>query len=1028
MPKTHPPEDAGPNETKKSKESEGSKESEESVQSMKTNESEEPEESKESVQSMKTQEPKEPAPDIFPIVGIGASAGGVQALESFFEHVKKGTGAAYVVIQHLAPDRESMMPALLGKRTSLAVKHAEEGMELAPEHVYLLPPGKELRLRDGAFDLRKRERDGSPMPIDTFFRSLAETRQERAIGVVLSGSGTDGTLGAKAIKGEGGLMLVQDEEQAGHANMPRSAIDAGVADRILRVEEMPWVIADYVAHPALDRESDPTRETEEENLERDLRSILMIVRTQTGVDFSQYKRNTVRRRIARRMALHGVEDYTRYRRMLREDPAEVERLFKDLTINVTRFFRDEFAVEELAEKGLWPMMADKEEDTQLRIWVPGCSSGEEAYSLAILLLETVEEMEKFFEIKIFATDVNEDAIASARSGLYPDSISADVSQHRLRRFFSKKGQRYRVDSKIRDMVVFAVHDVTADPPFSNLDLISCRNLLIYMNADLQQKVLPVFHFSLNAGGLLFLGTSETVGEASELFACESKKGKIYRKQSVSPQKLTEYPTPVFQVGQRKGEENEDDAKREDRDAEAPRERRGTQIRQTVQETLLKKYADSAVLLEDDGTILYFHGQTGRFLSPPEGVPDFNIFHMAGGELHLRLSEGMETVRRKNEPVTVSDIQFSPNEPFSSLELHLTPADPRRGWILVEFRETPKTESEGKTAKEGAESEKVKALENRLRSTQQELQATIEELETSNEELKSANEELQANNEELQSTNEELESSKEELQSTNEELETLNSELYNKNQELLKAEDDMKNLFSSTEVATLFLDEDLRILRFTPTTEKIFNLQENDVGRRISDITCNLAELDVAEVADDALDKLTRHESKVNTRNGDATYLMRAVPYRTRENVIEGVVLTFMDVTEYETQAAEARDARTLFEKISEVIREPILVMDEDFVIRSANPAFYRMFQTSPAETEDREVFALGDGQWDAPELHRFLEEVIPESRLFSDYVVEHDFPRVGRRKIALSGRKIDGGEVRRPLILVTFRDLSKDEG
>jgi two-component system CheB/CheR fusion protein len=1044
MSEKKPPENAGQKETEESKEPKESEESEESKESVpsvpsvkaeepkESEKSKEPKDSKESDPSMKAEEPENPeesATDFFPVVGLGASAGGVQALETFFEHVKKGTGAAFVVIQHLAPDRESVMPGLLGKRTELSVLHAEEEMKLAPEHVYVLPPGKEMRLRDGVLDLRERRGDGTPMPIDTFFRSLAVARQERSIGVVLSGSGTDGTLGAKAIKGEGGLVLVQDEEQAGHPNMPRSAIEAGVADRILSVEEMPRVIADYVSHPVLDRKN---AESEEESLERDLRSILMIVRTQTGIDFSNYKPNTVRRRIARRMALQRVEDYTGYRAMLRDNPPEVERLFKDLTINVTRFFRDESAMETLVEKGLRPMMADKSDDTSLRIWVPGCSSGEEAYSLAILLLEAVEEMEKFFDIKIFATDINKEAIQAARSGLYPEAISADISQHRLRRFFSKKGQRYQVDSKIRDMVVFAVHDVTADPPFSNLDIISCRNLLIYMNTDLQKKVLPVFHFSLNSHGRLFLGTSETAGEASDLFSCESKKAKLYRKIPASPQKLSEYNPSVFQASQRKRQGNGNGAEAANSTEEDSKKYRGAELRQTVQETLLKKYADSAVLLDENGTILYFHGQTGRFLSPPEGVPDFTIFHMTSGELHLRLSQGMEQVRRNGEAVTVSNIQFSVNDRFSTMELHLTPADGKRGWVLAEFRETPKSKSEGDDSVEnpesGGKSEAVDEMENRLRSTQQELQATIEELETSNEELKSANEELQANNEELQSTNEELESSKEELQSTNEELETLNSELYSKNQELMKAEDDLKNLFASTEVATLFLDEDLRIQRFTPATEQIFNLQDGDGGRRISDITCNLAELDVAKVADRVLDKLDRHESKVTTRGGEAIYLMRAAPYRTRENVIEGVVLTFMDVTEYENQAAEARDARNLFEKIAEVMREPILVMDEDFVIRTANPAFYRMFQTSPAETEEREVFALGDGQWDAPELRRFLEEVVPESRVFSDYVIDHEFPRIGRRKIAVSGRKIAGGEVRRPLILVTFRDAAEDAG
>ncbi len=969
----------------------------------------------------------------FPIVGIGASAGGVKALETFFRNMRADCGMAFIVIQHLSTEHESHMRSLLTKYTDMQVFDTEEGMTVEPNRVYLNPPGIELVVRDRTLYTRKASRErGMAVPIDVLFRSLAEELKEYAICIVLTGANADGTQGAKAVKGQGGLVVAQDPDEASHPRMPNSVIEAGMADLVLPVDQIPDEILRYAGHPFIqslkNQHAEETEETEE-NYQKQIQPILTLVRKKTGHDFSEYKHNTIRRRIQRRMALNHIQKITDYRRFIRQDPDEAEELFRDLTITVTDFFRDPEAFARLKEKVLKPLMEQTEENGNLRAWVPGCATGEEAFSLAMVLLETMEDLDRYIEVKVFASDINDDAIRAARTGIYSRGIAANLSDEQLKRFFTKKNDHYQVDSKIRDMVVFADHNLLRDPPFSNMDLVSCRNLLIYMESALQKKIFPVLHYAIKPGGYLFLGTSESIGENSGFFKPVDKKYKIFRREEQPPADLpqVQHPQPP-RTGKRKRRSDfynpEDDREKQYR----------PNIRAMFEEAITKKYAQSAVLIDGNDTVRYFYGNTDRYLSFPRGEADFNIFKMASGQLHYKLSQtigearkGKESIKTENIPIRQDGAYLEVNISFS----RVNGAEGRQNWILIEFEENeragPSDSEPVGTEGETAASEEKAELEKKLHHTQQELQATIEELETSNEELKSSNEELQANNEELQSTNEELESSKEELQSTNEELETVNSELYQKNEELEKAESDMKNLFSAVENAIILLNDDLCIKRFTPSATKIFHLKDVDVGRRFSDISSKLEYDHLEKDVEEVLDRLERKESTVKSRDGKF-YQMRIIPYRTGKNVIEGVVLSFFDITHFTQAEQQKRDAGSLLKETISALWEPILLLKESLDIIRANPSFYEMFRTSAEETLDQKIFQLGDNQWDIPELRTLMEEIIPKENEFKGYVVEHDFPRIGRRRMALSGRKIHSGEDRPPFILMGFKDITDQNG
>jgi two-component system CheB/CheR fusion protein len=934
---------------------------------------------------------------------------------------------AFVVVQHLDPKHVSLMTALLEKRTRMKVVQAEDGLKVQPNHVYTKPPANDVIIRERTLKLVKPKVGFGPqLPIDTFFRSLAEDLGERAICIVLSGAGGDGTLGLKAVKGAGGMVMVQDEKQADYDGMPRSAISTGLADFILPVERMPEELISYVGHPFL--EPDAVKdETAEERFERFTQKVLAIVRRVTAHDFSGYKRTTIKRRIGRRMAVHQIGDISQYANYLRQNRAEVEELFKDFLINVTNFFRDPSAFEVL-EKDVIPALLEKREpDAPIRVWVPGCGTGEEAYSLAMILAEAMERLERHCKVQIFATDINPEAIEFARAAIYPANIAADVSSQRLRRFFKRDGDSYRVDRQLREMVVFAIHDLTRDPPLSRLDILSCRNVLIYMDPPLQKKVIPLFYYGLLDQGVLFLGTSEGVGDFHDLFEPVDKKYKIYRARKLDPGAYKSHvglytKLPEFLSRQEKG----------GRGGIPEKASPEVNIRRLVEQVILQKYSPPGVLVDDRSNVLYFHGDTSRYLKPPRGEATFDILRMSSEELHYKLARALNRIKTQRKPVAVPGLHVRHNDEYRTVDLALTPLDKRLGrpdLTLVTFEDkTPPVEKKSENAK-GRTKENPDArmahLQHELLTTKQELQATVEELETSNEELKSANEELQANNEELQSTNEELESSKEELQSTNEELETLNEELQRKNQELLRSEDDLRNLLNATDIAILYVDTELRILRFTPAATKIFNIRELDVGRPVSDITAQFDTQVFAREVENVAATLQQKERDVEGKDG-RRFSVRMLPYRTTENIISGVVMTFFDVTEQRMAQQELEAARVFADCIVDYSWDGLLVLDRELRVHWANQSYLKTFGKTKEEALERPFFEQEGGFWDVAELRRLLQEVISDGRELEGFRVEGEVPGRGRRAFLLRACRIPEMDGRPAMILLGIQDKTDE--
>lgn len=843
--------------------------------------------------------PKTPAKEVkalkaqtmaFPIVGIGASAGGLEALEGFFSHMPAQNNLAIVIIQHLAPTYKSIMGNLLKKYTKMKIVDITDGMQVEINCVYLNPPDMDVAIINRTLQLiQPRESHAARLPIDYFFRSLADDLGEKAICIVLSGTGTDGTLGLKAVKGAGGMTMAQDESQAKYDSMPRSAISTGAVDFILPVERMPDELTKYIKHPYI--ESPGAAITTEQKYQSYMTKVILQIRTHTGHDFSQYKQNTIRRRIERRMAVHQIEKIAQYLEYLHANTSEIEILYKDMLIGVTNFFRDTEAFDLLKKTAISDILKGKQPNSSIRIWVPGCATGEEAYTIAILLVEIMDKQQMHCNVQIFGTDLDEEAIEFARTGAYPESIAADVSKERLKRYFTKEENTYRLKKRIREMLVFAKQNLIKDPPFSRLDLISCRNVLIYMDSSLQKKILPVFYYTLNKSGYLFLGSSETIGEFTDLFSVENPKWKIYKRKGVVIEKGAAFPALLT-----KGDFHAD-RKKEIKDY------REINIIQLAEKEILSKYAPPFVLVNEKHEILYVSGRIHKYLLTPSGVPSFNVLKMAHEDIRYKLSTMLHKISQKRETITETGLKIRGNGHFLTFDLTVKPLKSgaeTEGLTMIIFEERLPAEKANKkgaiSGKISKEEPKIKALELELKSAKEYLQATIEELETSNEELKSTNEELQSTNEELQSTNEELETSKEEQQSTNEELETVNSELQNKVIELSRSNNDLNNLLASTEIATVFLDTRLNIVRFTPAITKLFNMLPSDINRPIGDITAKFNVDTLHNDAAEVLRTLNKKVCRIKTKD-NAWYNMRILPYRTIDNVIDGIVITFVDITE-----------------------------------------------------------------------------------------------------------------------------------
>jgi chemotaxis methyl-accepting protein methylase len=835
----------------------------------------------------------------FPVVGIGASAGGLEALELFLKNVPTGSGMAFVIVQHLDPTHKGIMVELLQRATAMKVVQVGDRMKVEPDQVYVIPPNKDMSILHGTLHLFDPAAPrGLRLPIDFFFRSLADDLQDKSIGVILSGMGSDGTLGLRAIKEKAGVVFVQALSSAKFDGMPTSAIDAGLADVAAPAEELPGRIIAYLRHaPLASRPGHALEEKAQSALEK----VFILLRTQTGQDFSLYKKSTVYRRVERRMSLHQIDRIATYVKFLQENPQETELLFKELLIGVTSFFRDPTAWDHLKKEVIPALLTHHPEGGVLRAWTPGCSTGEEAYSLAIVFKEAMQQAKPTgnVSLQIFATDLDRDAIVKARAGVYPANISTDVSPERLRRFFIQEERGYRVGKEIREMAVFAPQNVIMDPHFTKLDILVCRNLLIYLTPELQKKLLPLFYYSLNPGGVLFLGSAETIGAFTDLFTPVDVKARIYRRRDTAlGGKPIEFPCSFVAMTQ---------------EAPAPpkAQRPAPNLQTLVDKLILTHYAPAAVLASNTGDILYISGRTGRYLEPAAGKANWNIFAMAREGLRYELDGAFQKALQTRDAITLKGLRVRTDGHEQAMDITVQPlAEPEelKGMMMIVFADAatpPEAAAARASGRSTVRSARLAEAEQEFHKVREELHTCREEMQTSQEELKSTNEELQSANEELQSTNEELTTSKEEMQSMNEELQTVNNEMQAKVTDLSRANNDMKNLLDSTDIATLFLDDNLNVRRFTNQMSKIIKLIRGDAGRPITDIASELAYPELAEDAREVMRTLVFKEVSV-AGSGGRWFQVRIMPYRTLENRIDGVVITFTDVTVSRTLEIELR--------------------------------------------------------------------------------------------------------------------------
>ncbi|MEY3289185.1 MAG: hypothetical protein RLZZ419_1427 [Pseudomonadota bacterium] len=906
------------------------------------------------------QNPTEKPVTYFPIIGIGASAGGLSAFEAFFSGMPADTepDMAFVLVQHLAPDHNSILTDLIQRYTRMKVFEVENGMQIQPNCAYIIPPNRDMALLNGTLQLMMPFAPrGQRLPIDFFFRSLAQDLHERAIGIILSGTGSDGTVGARAIKSEGGMVMAQNAESTEFNGMPCSIIATGLVDYVMPPAEMPAQLIAYVHHAFTKHPQLISTPVPRETI---LNKIFVLLRGQTGHDFSQYKPKTIYRRIERRMAVQQIDTIHLYLKFLQQNPAEVNALFADLLIGVTNFFRDPDAFLALEKQVIPALFTDRPINNVIRIWSPGCSTGEEAYSIAILFQEYLETIKQSYKVQIFATDIDRQAIATARSGVYPASIAFDISPNRLARFFTVEtdSNSYRIHKNIRDMLVFSEHSVIKDPPFSKLDLISCRNLLIYFTAELQKKLIPLFHYSLNPGGTLFLGSSESINEFDDLFIVLNRKAKLYqRKESfynTENKHISSFMPPMTVITEqymRVLGKTDNTVK--------------LTLGELTEQTLLQQVAPPSALVNNQGDILYLHGRTGMYLEPAPGESGINnILKMAREGLRRDLTTSLHKAIRSSEIVYCPGLRVKTNGHFTLVNLTIRPVTTSAAktqpssLYLITLEASQETQSTQKIQEvESAQTDtdpRIVELRQQLQQKDDYMQAFHEELETSNEELKCSNEEMQSVNEELQSTNEELETSKEELQSVNEELATVNAELQTKLVDLSRSNNDMNNLMAGTGIATIFLDLQLRILRFTPTACKIMNLIINDVGRPVSHLAINLVDYDrLIEDTRGVLNTLIPKEIDVQTSD-KKWFAMRIQPYRTLDNIIEGVVITFIEIT-------EIVQARETLRRLAVVVRDAndaITVQDLNGHITAWNPGAVRLYGWNETEALQMNVDTL----------------------------------------------------------------------
>jgi two-component system, chemotaxis family, CheB/CheR fusion protein len=972
----------------------------------------------------------------FPVVAIGASAGGLEAYKEFFHALPVDTGMAFVLIQHLDPSHHSMLAEILSKATMIPVDEVKAGIRVKPNCVYVIPPGAFMAITAGAFTLTPRNKEsGQHLSVNFFLRSLAEERKSGAIGVILSGTGGDGTLGLESIKAEGGITFAQDPATAKYDGMPRSAIDSGCVDFVLPPKEIAQELYRIQRHPYIRQDEGGAEEQGKELAdsvapparEEDFITILEQLRKSSGVDFRQYKPNTIHRRALRRTVILKLDSLGEYATYLKEHPEEGPKLYDDVLIPVTSFFRDFEAFEALKVHVYPAIVKDKGNKGTIRMWAPGCSTGEETYSLAMTLLEFLGDKAASFQVQIFGTDLNEKGIQKARTGLYRESIADEISAERMQRFFVKVEGGYRVNKAVRDMCVFARQNLANDPPFSQMNLVACRNLLIYIQPALQKKIIPILHYALKPSGFLILGGSESVAAFPDLFATVDKKHKIYGKKAVTSRLHYDfvqsyYPTAIAPDVLGKPLKSQDPATDEsDLQAEADR-------------VVVTNYGPPGVVINAAMEILQFRGRTTPYLEQAPGKASLNVLKLARNGLAIELRTLIGAAAKKDAPVKKEGVAFDGNGHKRILNLSVLPlvvkGSGNKRFFLILFEDvTPQltsTEniSPGKTKGSVQDKLESKRLKRELDCARDALRSSIESEDSLKEEFQSANEEILSANEELQSTNEELETSKEELQSANEELNTLNAELRNKNSDLHELSNDVSNLLNSTRIPVVMLDRELRIRRVTPMADKLLKVVSSDIGRPIADIRLNIDAPELESMIAGVLKSLQPAEREVRDLEG-RWHSLNILPYRTQDNKIDGVVLALHDIDAMKGANEQLRKSAKFFRGVIDTVIEPLLVLDSGLRIIMVNEPFLRTFKVSSEETVNRFLYDLGNAQWNIPKLRTLLEDILPKRQIVRNFAVEHDFESIGPRTILLNAQTLSTMPDAQPMILMAMEDITE---
>jgi two-component system, chemotaxis family, CheB/CheR fusion protein len=954
------------------------------------------------------------------VVGIGASAGGLEAFSQLLRSLPANADLVIVFVQHLAPQHDSALPVLLSGQTSMPVIQVSEGLRVETNHVYVIPPNVHMAIDGDQLHLRPRPDDRTQYtPVDSFFTSLAESAGSGAIGVILSGTASDGALGIREIKAAGGITIAQQPETAKYDGMPRAAIATGMVDLVLPPQGIATKLAQIAQHPYIHRAALPTQENGLAVGDEQLQRIFEILRPVSGIDFRHYKLPTIKRRLIRRMALQRITEVDHYIKLMQDTPAEVRNLYQDLLIHVTRFFREPESFKALGTQIFPKLLEGRKDDQPIRAWVSGCATGEEAYSLAICLLEFLQGAHTELRIQIFATDVSEPAIEHARAGVYPATIEADVSPERLRRFFTKSDGSYRVSKTVRDMCVFARQDLTRDPPFSRLDLILCRNVLIYLDAVLQRKLVSVFHYALNPSGFLILGQAETVGTQAGLFSLADKKHRIYRKKITPGLPAAALPVEYSVTGA-------GHTRRPTPEVTAPDKLLTTEVSRII----FDRYAPPGVVIDSELQIVQFRGQTGDFLEPAPGDASLNVLKMAREGLLYGLRTALNVARKSRQPVRKQGLQVRSGHGWKPFDLEVVPlTSSGRMHFLVLFdspshgaeRKAKKAEkvTKGSTRDRGSQ---VDLLQRELAASRDYLQSIIQELEAANEELQSANEEILSSNEELQSTNEELDTAKEELQSTNEELNTVNEELHGRNEELSRVNSDLVNLLASVQIAIVIVGSDLRIRRFTPMAERILNLIPGDMDRPIGHIKPNIDVPELEKLITESIDTVSPIERDVRDSQG-RWYALRIRPYKSLDNKIDGAVLALFDVDVSKRSEERVQVAQDYADAILQATDQPITLLDPDLRVQLANGAFCRLFGVAPEAVEGRSLQDIG-GDWDLSGLRSVVSgESGGDGRTLSEITLHRKGPGLDHQTLRLNGRLLSThGAGSGPFLLLAISD------